>query len=325
MAAVPAIAEEGVRASVSAKGSAELLTEAQMRHFRDRGYVTLDGVASAAEVAYIRKVIEALFASKAGHTEGAHFNFAGPDDDPNAPSFPQIISPHNYAASLRKTEYYKHGFALARQILGPEARFCGDHTLMKPPLKGPPTPWHQDEAFRAPEFDYQEINIWMPLQPVNEVNGCMQFIPGSHLGGVLPHRSPNNDPHVHGLECYEGFDAATAVSCPIPAGSCTIHTSRTLHASGPNLSGGPRLAYVLTFGIPPVPAAHARSFPWMEEKDTAGLQRKRMWRRRGGLFVETWRLLKRTEPRDYGKLLSKLMQKAARLRPNRKKGKTSGR
>ena len=105
------------------------LTAAQLKHLREKGFLALDNIAGAGEVAHIRHLVESLFASKAGHKEGAHFNFAGPDDDPDAPSFPQIISPHNYAQGLKKTQFYKDGFALARQILGPEARFGGDHTL----------------------------------------------------------------------------------------------------------------------------------------------------------------------------------------------------
>jgi len=290
------------------------LTEAQLLHLREHGFLRLDRVATTAETSHIRGVVEKLFAARAGYEEGAHFNFAGADDDPAAPSFPQIIAPHNYAASLRRTDYYKRASAIARQILGPEARFGGDHTLLKPALNGPVTPWHQDEAFRNPNSEYREISIWMPLQPVNEVNGCMQFIPGTHRGPILPHRSQNNDPRAHALEACEGVDLAAAVSCPLPAGGCTIHTGRTLHAAGPNRSTAPRLAYVLNFVIPPVPALSPRSFPWLEEKETARLKRMRVWMRRGGVFVETWRLVKRTEPRDYGRLLSELMRKASRLR-----------
>jgi hypothetical protein len=33
-------------------------------------------------------------------------------------------------------------------------------------LNGAATPWHQDEAFRDPAYDYAEITIWMPLQAV---------------------------------------------------------------------------------------------------------------------------------------------------------------
>jgi len=154
----------------------------------------------------------------------------------------------------------------------------------------------------------------MPLQRVDEANGCMRFIPGSHRNEVLPHRTPNDDPHVHGLECYDGFDPAQAISCPLPAGGCTIHTGRTLHYAGPNHSPGPRLAYVLNFAIPPVPASKPRSFPWLHKKDTPRQRRMRAWMRHGGVFIETWRLIRRTEPRDYFKLASKLARKAALLR-----------
>ena len=320
----PAIAREDSRHDRGPEGPDGLLSEAQLRTFREQGFLALDQLASPADVAYIREVIERLFQIKAGHKEGAHFNFAGPDDDPNAPSFPQIIAPYNYEDGLKKTALYAQAAAIARQILGPEVRFGGDHTLNKPALNGPATPWHQDESFRDPKYDYEEISIWVPLQPVGETNGCMQFIAGTHRAELLPHRSPNNDTKAHALECYEGFDPKDAISCPLPAGGCTLHTGRTLHATGPNRSPEPRLAYVLNFAIPPVPASRQRSFPWLEEKETARLERKRTWMRRGGMFVEAWRLIKRTEPKDYGKLAARLVRKAS-LMKELLKGKPAGR
>jgi hypothetical protein len=287
-----------------------LLGEGQLAEFRERGFVAMDHFTSEADVVYIRGVIERLFHTRAGHNEGAHFNFAGADDDPDAPQFPQILVPCNYEEGLRKTALYRQGFEIARQLLGPEAQFIGDHTLNKPAINGPETPWHQDEAFRDPNFDYEEISIWVPLQDVGEANGCMQFIPGTHRAALLPHRSPNNDRRAHALECCGGFDLRDAVSCPLPAGGCTIHTGRTLHGTGPNHASAARLAYVLNFGIPPRPAVHPRTFPWLEEKETARLERKRAWMRRGGVFVKAWRLLKRTEPKDYARLISRIVRKA---------------
>ncbi|MGA3171535.1 MAG: phytanoyl-CoA dioxygenase family protein [Chthoniobacteraceae bacterium] len=290
------------------------LTEAQLAEFRERGFLAIEHLACEADVIYVRGVIEHLFNIKAGHNEGAYFNFAGADDDPNAPHLPQILRPCNYADGLRKTALYRQAYAIARQILGPEARFTFDHALNKPALIGPATPWHQDESFRHPIFDYEEISIWVPLQPVGDANGCMEFIPGSHRGEVLAHRSPNNDRRAHALECCGDFDLSQAISCPLPAGGCTIHTARTLHGTGLNRSPAPRLAYVLSFGTPPRPAAQPRTFPWLDEKDTAQLRRQRGWMRRTGIFVKGWRTLKRTEPQDYMKLVSKLVRKAMRQR-----------
>ncbi|MDB6042320.1 MAG: Deoxyhypusine synthase [Gammaproteobacteria bacterium] len=62
--------------------------------------------------------------------------------------------------------------------------------ILKPAHQGGATPWHQDEAYRvAPDFDYRQVSIWVPLQDATLENGCMMYIPGSHRSGVLPHRS----------------------------------------------------------------------------------------------------------------------------------------
>jgi len=295
-------------------GGPSSLTDAQLAEFRENGFLAMDRLASEGDVEYIRGVIERLFNRRAGHDEGAHFNFSGDDDDPDAPQFPQILVPCNYEDGLRKTGLFRQASDIARQILGRKALFVGDHTLNKPALNGPETPWHQDEAFRDPNFDYDEISIWVPLQSVGEANGCMQFIPGTHRAELLPHRSPNGDRRAHALECCGGFDVRDAVSCPLLAGGCTIHTGRTLHATGPNHSSASRLAYVLNFSVPPRPAAMARTFPWLEEKETARMERNREWMRRGGVFVKTWRLIKRTEPKDYAKMVTGIMRKAAARR-----------
>ena len=157
-----------------------VLTPGQLAFFEENGFLTLDSITTPEEVVRIRGILEYLFASKAGFKEGAQFNIAGLEDDPNAPNLPQIISPQNYARGLHKTEFFKRALVLAQQILGPEARYNNDHTVMKPGTNGPATPWHQDEAFRDPSYDYNEISVWMPLQPVTESNGCIKFIPGSH-------------------------------------------------------------------------------------------------------------------------------------------------
>jgi ectoine hydroxylase-related dioxygenase (phytanoyl-CoA dioxygenase family) len=287
----------------------QILTDAQVAAFKEQGFLSVDRVTSSEDVAEIRSVLEELFSQKAGHDQGAYFNFAGNEKDKAAPSLPQIISPVNFAARLKKSQFRHNATIIARQILGPEARFQIDHTLMKPPAGGAPTPWHQDEAFKDPNFDYCEISIWMPLQAVDEVNGCMEFIPGTHKRGMLPHRTPGNDPSVHALECYDGFDPADAVACPIPAGGCTIHYGRTLHGAGPNRSDAPRFAYVLIFQTPPEPAKVPKSFPWLKGRATGRMERQQDWLKKGGKFVRMWRWLRDREMRDNKRSLIKLAKK----------------
>ena len=284
---------------------AHALSEEQVAQFKESGYLALDSVTSPEDVAEIRSVLEQLFAQKAGHEQGAYFNFVGDEKKKDAPVFPQIVAPTNFAAALRKSEFRRNATAIARQILGPESRFHIDHTLMKPGMGGAATSWHQDEAFKDPKFDYTEISIWMPLQPVDEVNGCMQFVPGTHKRGVLPHRTPGNDPGVHALECYDGWDKSEVVSCPLPAGGCTIHYGRTLHGAGGNNSDAPRYAYVLIFQLPPEPAKTPKSFPWLQGKSTERMARQKAWLQRGGKWVNLWRMVRDREWRDWKRTFAK--------------------
>jgi ectoine hydroxylase-related dioxygenase (phytanoyl-CoA dioxygenase family) len=153
----------------------------------------------------------------------------------------------------------------------------------------------------------------MPLQPVNDINGCMMFIPGTHKGEVLPHRTPGNDPSIHAVECFKGFDAANAVACPLPAGGCTIHYGRTVHGAGTNRSNDPRYAYVLIFQLPYKPVANPRHFPWLEGKATDRMERQQKWLKKGGKLVRFYRWLRDKELRDYKAFALKLPKKVGSL------------
>ena len=211
-------------------------------------------------------------------------------DDGHAPRrFPQILHPRSFAPELLESAFFHTARGIAEQLLGSGVRFKADISLMKPARIGEVTPWHQDEAFQDPKFDYREVSFWLALQPTNEANSCMAYIPGSHKGPVLPHGFPDDDPRIHALDCASAVDVRDAISCPLPAGGCVIHTQRTVHGAGPNVTEQERLAYVLIFDLVPTPAQVPRSFPWRDQQQTARTQRELHWRSRGGLVTHFWR------------------------------------
>ncbi len=272
-----------------------VLTQEQIASFEDNGFLHLERICPPEEVEFIIGVYDRLFADKAGRAQGAHFDMVGKDDDNAEPVSPQIINPVFFAPELKDTIFRKNALSVARQLLGPDAVGAFEHAIRKPPLIGAPTPWHQDEAFRRNHAPgYNEISIWMPLQPVDETSGCLQFVSGVHRGPVLSHRSPGNDPTVHALECVDDFASAKVVPVPLSAGGCTIHHCRTPHRAGANRSNGPRRAYILGFEVPTkgVPKM-SPEFPWNLEKQTANKKRKQAWRMRGGVFVEVGRKIRR--------------------------------
>lgn len=266
------------------------LTDEQVSQFRRDGFLRLPQITSAEEVDHLRSTLKRLFDEKAGWDEGAQFDLVASDEDEST-DLTQILQPVNYAPELRDTQYRVNALAIARQLLGEDATPSFEHSILKGPQRGSETPWHQDEAYRAADaFDYEQISIWMPLQDTAADQGCMQYIPGSHRGGIREHRRVNDDPKVHSIETVPSeFDASTAVACPLPAGGAVIHSGRTIHSAGPNRTTDPRLAYILAFELPPKPASEPRNFHWNEGRESADLQRRRAWLRRGGIVVEAAR------------------------------------
>ncbi len=265
------------------------LDSQMVERFRADGFLAFDTGLPAPDIAALRDILKALHNNNVGFEEGALFDAMGIDDGSAPARFPQILHPRSFAPELIGNGFYRLARGIAEQILGSEVRFKADISLMKPARIGGATPWHQDEAFQDPAFDYQEISFWLALQPVDELNSCMAYVPGSQNGPVLPHGFPGGDERIHALECVGGFDPRDAVSCPLESGGCVIHNGRTVHGAGPNVSDRERMAYVLIFDRVPTPAGTLRHFPWRDHHRPARAKRELEWRRHGGLLVHLWR------------------------------------
>lgn len=271
--------------------------------FREYGFLPFSTGLTEQELQSLRDTLTYLHNNRIGFKEGALFDALGLDDDAGPARFPQILHPRAFAAQLSEHRFYQVARGIAEQLLGPEIRFKADISLMKPARIGDATPWHQDEAFQDPAFDYEEVSFWLALQPTDEDNSCMAYVPGSHHGPILPHGFPGGDSRIHALECISGFDPKDAVACPLPAGGCVIHNGKTVHGAGPNVSDRDRLAYVLIFDRVPVPARVPREFPWRAKHQTARAARELEWRRHGGLLVHLWRQRSRIRVTDVRTLL----------------------
>lgn len=249
------------------------LTPAQVAHFHVEGYLTLPPLTTPDEITSLRTIYDHHFAVRSGRDQGSQFDLFGNDQDPDRPNVPQILGLSNFAPQVKQTRLYANVKSVVAQLFGMEVPI-GDHAILKPPYCAAATPWHQDEAYWNARVDHCGLSVWVPLQDVDQESGCMHFVPRSHFGEILPHRSAGNDPAVHGLELDGDFSEilARAVSCPLPAGACTIHHNRTLHYATPNHKAEPRRAWI--FGAN-VSTKRQRPWqrPWEEAKQTLRAQR----------------------------------------------------
>jgi ectoine hydroxylase-related dioxygenase (phytanoyl-CoA dioxygenase family) len=247
----------------------------QIEFFHQNGFLAIDSITTPEELAGLRQKYDQMFAVAAGLSEGNYFDLATANEPDKQAVMPQILNPEQYVPEFKQTLMRTNAQAIVRQLLGEAGRVDGAHCIYKPPRISPETPWHQDEAYWNPAYEYHSLSIWVPMQQATVEMGCMWFVPGTHRWEVLPHRHINDDPRVHGLELIDHQKyAPLAVACPLPAGGATIHLSRTLHYAGPNRSEMPRRAYILGGGVAATKRAVPRRYPWLEHEDSLHTQKK---------------------------------------------------
>jgi hypothetical protein len=247
------------------------VTEDQLVAFRRDGFLLVEGLSSDEEIASLRALYDRMFSERRGWDTGDLFDMVGLDSPEQELALPQLVRPSLYEPLLRQSKLASSARSIAEQILGPGLENDLEHAINKPPFNGAATPWHQDDAFHRKGSGVPEsISIWMPLQDVTVESGCMQYIRGSNLGPLYPHRSPRNDPRIHGLETVSLPDLRNCVSVPMRAGDAVIHLSRTIHGAGVNTTDQPRRAYVLGFSVKTRrDRILTRDYPWNLEKQTA--------------------------------------------------------
>ena len=227
------------------------VTDDDVAFFHANGYLSIERITTDEEVDQLRGVFDELFAP----SSSSYFDVMRPAGADGAPIFPQTIMPELRHPELRDTTYVRNARRIAARLLDldeSETTHWG-HMLDKPPRYGHEAPWHQDEAYWDPTLSYHAVGAWMPLDDADVDNGCMWFVPGSHLGPLLPHQHLGGDPTIHGLELIDPVDTSTAVAVPLRAGGASFHHPRTLHFSRPNTTDRRRRAYANEFQSPPLP------------------------------------------------------------------------
>lgn len=225
------------------------LSQEQITEFYRKGYLVLQQITTPDDLDVIRELLAGLFARFDEIPDDLAIDLGDKKSHAGEQRIPQINSVTTLEPRLLETGYYRNASHIAHQILGDKYKLVWDHAIYKPPHNGKETPWHQDLSYPAvknPKHISFGVNFWMPLQDATVESGCMQFIPYSNLGNLLPHHPVGHDPEVHTLQTDEA-DVARAVPCPIPAGGATLHQPKTLHYTAPNSTDQWRRAWILNF------------------------------------------------------------------------------
>ncbi len=222
-----------------------MLTDADIGHYRERGYLVVQDVLGAATLACLREVTDEIVASAAGVTEHTDILDLEASHTPEAPRVRRIKRP--YAAHPFYRELAAHGGVMAalEPLIGPNIRLRPAGKInMKSADFGAPVEWHQDWAF-YPHTNQDVLAVGILLDDMDAGNGPVRFLPGSHRGPVYDHHSYVEDGDL-GAFCgaididKEGLDISGAEEVHAKAGSITIHHARLVHGSAMNRSNRQR-------------------------------------------------------------------------------------
>ncbi|MFW5829237.1 MAG: phytanoyl-CoA dioxygenase family protein [Planctomycetota bacterium] len=238
------------------------VTATQVRDLHLRGFLCLDAFLSPREVAILKRVYDERFLSRQVDRDT---------------TFAQLQAE---LPELRRLDVHDRALRLAQQLIGDQATLAKEKFMYRRPDDPYGTPWHQDWAFGHPEYLKLSVNLWIPLQDVDMDNGCLWYLPGSHLQDILPHRHLSDRQEGHQKDVILEadttlIDESRAVPAILPAGGVAIHLANTLHSAHPNRSADARRAYIMHYDGLTYERLMKRgydSWPWMAFRDQARVQ-----------------------------------------------------
>jgi ectoine hydroxylase len=220
------------------------LSQAQLKEFDEKGFLFFPSLFDASEIDSLTSQLEDLFAQdmvcnvREKGSKSVRTNFAAHNYNQafaRLSRHPRMIKP---VEELFDESVYMHQFKV-----NAKAAFDGDVWQWHQDFGT----WHADDHMAEP----RAMNIAIFLDDVNEHNGPLMFIPGSHKKGVLEagHDTETTSYPLWTLDAEtisSLVDEGGIVSPKGPAGSMILFHSCLVHASGSNLSPWDRKAVYLS-------------------------------------------------------------------------------
>lgn len=220
-----------------------MLTQEQIDHYQDKGYIGVEGVLNAEQVDALRRATDGFVEQSRTVAESDEIFDLEPGHTAAAPKLRRIKSPVMQHETYHNMLHHERILDIVAQLIGATIRYNGDKLNMKSGGFGSPVEWHQDWAF-YPHSNDDLLAVGICIDDMNVGNGCLMVVPGSHKGPILDHHL---DGHFAGAVTDPDFDDSRAERVELKAGGISIHHVRALHGSLPNLSPNPRRLLLLQY------------------------------------------------------------------------------
>ncbi|MSU70065.1 MAG: phytanoyl-CoA dioxygenase family protein [Opitutaceae bacterium] len=220
-----------------------MLSPEQIKFYQDNGYIGVENVFSATEIAALRRVTDEFVEKSRGVTKNDDVFDLEPTHTPETPQLRRLKNTAKLDPVYRRTLEHPKMLDIVAQLIGPGIHYNGDKLNMKIGGVGSPVEWHQDWAF-YPHTNDDLLAAGITLDDSTLENGCLLVLPGTHKGRIYDH---SQEGLFVGAITEDTFRPDGAVPIELKAGGVSFHHVRVLHGSAPNRSPRPRRLLLFQF------------------------------------------------------------------------------
>jgi len=222
------------------------LTQQQIDRFHHDGYLKFGKILEDSEIELLQEQYDLEF--EKAQQNGRFRNLATEDGSATVATerqMLQIMQMCERNIHFRKLLFDARILDVIEDLIGPNIQLFHDQALYKPAFNGGPVFWHQDNAYWKCRPALL-VSCWLTLDDVDDTNGAMNVLPGSHLNPVW--HAPKDGDAL--LETNTDIDESRVEIIDLPAGGCMFHHCQTLHTTKPNQTDRQRRAFAMHFMIP---------------------------------------------------------------------------
>ena len=222
-----------------------MLTPQQVAQFQQNGFLNGGQTLNDNEVETLREELTRVLDNHET-LERKPVMLSNLSGDANAPVW-QIVNIWEASDPYRAlVSHPKIAEEIAQLTGAKELRIWHDQIQYKPAATGGVNMWHQDAPLWPIIRPMTEVSAWVALDDVDETNGCMSMVPGSHLWGDHMSELAKLPSYDAMPQEYEGHKIEVKL-CPAKKGEVHYHHALTWHGSHANTSGRPRRAIALHY------------------------------------------------------------------------------
>ncbi len=213
------------------------LSDAEVATYREHGLVVPDYRVPQHMLERMREAVDKLLAD---HPDVRPEQLSGPHNPWGQSS--KVLGSRDWLDFCRHPELLD----MVEQLIGPDIVLWGSQLFCKPAGVGMAVPWHQDGQY-WPIDPLATVTVRIAIDDSLPENGCMRYIPGSHLARKVVRHDLIDRDDVALRQQAADIDESQARDDVLYAGQISLHDVYLLHGSEANRSTRRRADYAIRY------------------------------------------------------------------------------